>query len=63
MWGAHDWCHALKVYVAIRLLRVGGEGVGQLMAEAAKGINPEIAPEEVKEEIKQATAEVVEPPP
>ena len=33
------------------------------MAEAAKGINPEIAPEEVKEELKQATAEVVEKAP
>jgi lactate dehydrogenase-like 2-hydroxyacid dehydrogenase len=37
--------------------------VGQRMAEAAKGINPEIAPEEVKEEVKQATAEVVEKAP
>ena len=31
------------------------------MAEAAKGINPEITtPEEVKEEVKEATAEMVE---
>ncbi len=30
------------------------------MAEAAKGINPHITPEEVKEEVKQATAEVLE---
>ena len=30
------------------------------MAEAAKGINPQITPEEVTEEIKEATAEVVE---
>ena len=33
------------------------------MAEAAKGINPQITPEEVKEEVKQATAEVVEKAP
>jgi methionine synthase II (cobalamin-independent) len=30
------------------------------MAEAAKGINPQITPEEVTEEVKEATAEVVE---
>ena len=33
------------------------------MAEAAKGINPQITPEEVKEEVKQATAEMVEKAP
>ena len=33
------------------------------MAEAAKGINPEITTEVVKEEVKQATAEVVEKAP
>jgi hypothetical protein len=34
------------------------------MAEAAKGINPQIiTPEEVKEEVKEATAEVVEKAP
>jgi hypothetical protein len=33
------------------------------MAEAAKGINPQITPEVVKEEFKQATAEVVEKAP
>ena len=32
------------------------------MAEA-KGINPQITPEEVKEEVKQATAEMVEKAP
>ena len=30
------------------------------MAEVAKGINPEITPEEVTQEVKEATAEVVE---
>jgi DNA-directed RNA polymerase specialized sigma subunit len=30
------------------------------MAEVAKGINPQITPEEVTEEVKEATAEVVE---
>jgi hypothetical protein len=30
------------------------------MAEAAKGINPQITPEEVTQEVKEATAEVVE---
>jgi len=30
------------------------------MAEAAKGINPQITTEEVKEEVKEAAAEVVE---
>ena len=30
------------------------------MAEAAKGINPQITPEEVTEEVKEATAEVVD---
>ena len=30
------------------------------MAEAAKGINPQITTEEVTEEVKEATAEVVE---
>src|SRR5829696_6748408 len=43
---------------SVRLLREGGERVGQGMAEA-KGINPEITPE-VTEEVKEATAEVVE---
>ncbi len=38
------------MWVAIRLLLGGGERVGQLMAEAAKRITPEIAPE-VTEEI------------
>ena len=33
------------------------------MAEAAKGINPHTTPEVVKEEVKQATAEVVEKAP
>jgi hypothetical protein len=33
------------------------------MAEAAKGINPQITPEEVKEVVKEATAEVVEKAP
>jgi len=33
------------------------------MAEAAKGINPQITTEEVKEEVKEATAEVVEKAP
>ena len=33
------------------------------MAEAAKGINHEITPEQVKEEIKEAAAEVVEKAP
>ena len=33
------------------------------MAEAAKGITPQITTEEVKEEVKQATAEVVEKAP
>ena len=33
------------------------------MAEAAKGINPHITPEEVKEEVKQAASEVVEKAP
>jgi len=33
------------------------------MAEAAKGINPQITAEEVKEEVKEATAEVVEKAP
>src|SRR5829696_2636006 len=49
----------LKVQVAIRLRKEGGERVGQLMAEVAKGINPEIT-DEVTEEVKEATAEVVE---
>ena len=49
----------LKVQVAIRLRKKGGERVGQRMAEVAKGINPEITTE-VTEEIKEATAEVVE---
>ena len=40
--------------------REGGEGVGQRMAEVAKGINPQITPEEVTQEVKEATAEVVE---
>ena len=30
------------------------------MAEVAKGINPQITPEEVTQEVKEATAEVVE---
>jgi hypothetical protein len=30
------------------------------MAEAAKGINPEIAPEEVTEELKERATEVTE---
>ena len=30
------------------------------MAEAAKGINPQITPDEVTEEVKEATAEVVD---
>jgi hypothetical protein len=30
------------------------------MTEAAKGINPQITPEEVTQEVKEATAEVVE---
>ena len=30
------------------------------MSEAAKGINPQITPEEVTQEVKEATAEVVE---
>ena len=30
------------------------------MAEAAKGINPQITPEEVTQEVKEATAEVVD---
>jgi hypothetical protein len=30
------------------------------MAEVAKGINPQITPEEVTEEVKEITAEVVE---
>ena len=30
------------------------------MAEAAKGINPQITPEEVTQEVKEATAEVIE---
>ena len=30
------------------------------MAEAAKGINPQITPEEVTQEVKEITAEVVE---
>jgi hypothetical protein len=30
------------------------------MAEAAKGINPQITPEEVTQEVKEATAEVVQ---
>ena len=33
------------------------------MAEAAKGINLQITPEEVKKEVKEATAEVVEKAP
>ena len=39
--------------------RVGGERVGQRMAEAANGINPEVAPE-VVEEVKEAATEVVD---
>jgi DNA-directed RNA polymerase specialized sigma subunit len=50
----------LKVQVAIRLRKKAREGVGQRMAEAAKGINPQITPEEVTEEVKEATAEVVD---
>ena len=50
----------LKVQVAIRLRKKGGERVGRRMAEVAKGINPQITPEEVTEEVKEATAEVVE---
>jgi hypothetical protein len=60
----------LKVQVAIRLRKKGGERVGQRMAEVAKGINPQIPTEvteevkeittEVTEEVKEATAEVVE---
>jgi hypothetical protein len=59
----------LRVYVAIRILWEGGEGVGQRMAEA-KGINPDISTEvaeevkvvatEVKEEVKESTAAVVD---
>ena len=30
------------------------------MAEGAKGINPQITPEEVTQEVKEATAEVVQ---
>ena len=30
------------------------------MAEVAKGINPQITPEEVTQEVKEATAEVVQ---
>jgi hypothetical protein len=47
-----------------------GKSIGQLMAEAAKGINPEITPEvtevvketaaEVTEEVKEATAGMVD---
>ena len=48
----------LKVQVAIRLRKKAGK-VGQRMAEVAKGINPEITAE-VTEEVKEATAEVVE---
>jgi len=33
------------------------------MAEAAKGINPQITPEQVKEEVKEAAAEMVEKAP
>ena len=33
------------------------------MAEAAKGINPQITPEEVTEEVKEITTEVVEKAP
>ena len=42
-------------------LLIGKVGkVGQRMAEAAKGINPEITPEVVKEEVKEITTEVKE---
>ena len=45
-------------------LLIGKVGkVGQRMAEAAKGINPQIPPEEVTQEVKEATAEVVEKAP
>ena len=49
----------LRVQVAIRLRKRRGK-VGQRMAEAAKGINPQITPEEVTQKVKEATAEVVD---
>ena len=45
-----------------RKLREGGERAGQLMAEAAKGITPEIAPEVTEEIVAEATEQAKEAP-
>src|SRR3954468_9953291 len=56
--GANAWCHAQVVGSDPPYRR--RERAGQLMAETAKGINPEITPEEVTEELKERVTEVKE---
>jgi hypothetical protein len=55
-------CHAQRVASDPPPKRRRGKSIGQLMAEAAKGITPEIAPEVTQEIVAEATEQAKEAP-